>query len=135
MSSHYRIGKKDSMCHPSSNQGAHLGRGVPDVCGDADPATGYVVRVDGQDKTFGGTSAVAPLWSGLIALVNQKLGHSIGYVNPIFYENFSTKLMADFHDITTGNNGAYSAAAGWDPCTGLGSPDGSKLLSAILALP
>ena len=119
---------------PSSNTGGHLGRGVPDVAGDADPSTGYVVRVDGQSQTFGGTSAVAPLWAGLIALMNQKLGHSIGFINSVLYGNFSAKLIGDFHDITSGNNGTYSAAAGWDPCTGLGSPDGAKLLNAIVGL-
>ena len=53
--------------------------------GDADPATGYVVRVDGQEFVIGGTSAVAPLWAGLIALMNQKLGHSVGFLNPLIY--------------------------------------------------
>ena len=120
---------------PSSNAGDHIGRGVPDIAGDADPATGYSVRVDGLSQTYGGTSAVAPLWAGLIALINQKLGHSVGYINPILYGNYASKLSGDFNDITSGNNGAYSATAGWDPCTGLGSPDGAKLLNAILALP
>jgi len=120
---------------PSSNPGGHVGRGVPDVSGDADPTTGYIVRVDNQDRTFGGTSAVAPLWSGLIALINQKLGHSIGYVNPVLYGKLSSQSAGDFHDITSGNNGTYSAGTGWDPCSGLGSPDGSKLLNAISALP
>jgi kumamolisin len=119
----------------SSNPGGRIGRGVPDVAGDADPSTGYTVRVDGQSQTYGGTSAVAPLWSGLIALMNQKLGHSIGFINPILYGNYSSKLSGDFRDITSGNNGAYSAAAGWDPCTGLGSPDGAKLIKSVLALP
>ena len=61
------------------------GRGVPDVAGDADPASGYVVRVDGQTLVIGGTSAVAPLWSGLIALLNQKLGQPVGFLNPLLY--------------------------------------------------
>jgi len=112
---------------PSANPGGRVGRGVPDVSGDADPTTGYSVRVDGTDTTFGGTSAVAPLWAGLIALINQKLGHSIGYINPLIYPKGET----DVHDVTIGNNGAYSAGPGWDPCTGLGTPDGTKLLSAL----
>ena len=54
-----------------------------------------------------GTSAVAPLWSGLVALLNQKLGHSLGYMNPLLYEKLSSPVLDDFHDVTTGNNGAY----------------------------
>lgn len=102
------------------------GRGVPDVAGDADPQTGYNILVDGQQAVVGGTSAVAPLWAALIALVNQQRGSSAGFINPTLYG-----APADFHDITQGNNGAYSAAAGWDPCTGLGSPNGTKIASAL----
>ena len=113
----------------SANKPVHKGRGVPDVAGDADPATGYVVRVDGQDLVFGGTSAVAPLWAGLIALVNQKLGHPVGFLNPLSYGSLAKS--GSFQDITSGNNGAYQAKAGWDPCTGWGSPNGVKLLHAL----
>jgi len=112
---------------PSANPGGRVGRGVPDVCGDADPSTGYLVQVDGGEQTFGGTSAVAPLWSGLIALVNQKLGKSAGYLNPLLYG----MAAASFHDITSGSNGAYSARPGWDACTGMGSPDGARLLASL----
>jgi kumamolisin len=114
---------------PSANDGTTKGRGVPDVAGDADPATGYLVRVDGQQLVIGGTSAVAPLWAGLIALVNQKLAHPVGYLNPLIYG--SLVGSGSFHDITSGNNGAYAAAAGWDPCTGWGTPNGLKLLQAL----
>lgn len=105
-----------------------VGRGVPDVAGDADPETGYNVVVDGQQSVIGGTSAVAPLWAGLFALINQALGANVGYVNPLLY---TAKEEATFHDITSGNNGGYSAGVGWDACTGLGSPDGSALLTAL----
>ena len=105
------------------------GRGVPDVAGDADPNSGYRVRVDGQSLVIGGTSAVAPLWAGLIALMNQKLGKPVGYLNPLLYGSVVGK--GAFRDIVSGNNGSYSAAAGWDPCTGWGSPVGSKLLKAL----
>jgi kumamolisin len=105
-----------------------VGRGVPDVAGDADPATGYNVLVDGQQSVIGGTSAVAPLWAGLFALINQSLGVNVGYINPLLY---SAKAEATFHDITTGNNGTYSAGPGWDACTGLGSPNGAALLTAL----
>jgi kumamolisin len=105
------------------------GRGVPDVAGDADPETGYNVLVDGEKLVIGGTSAVAPLWSGLIALLNEKLGRPLGFLQPTLYglrENSGA-----FHDITKGSNGAFSAGPGWDAATGLGSPDGEGLLNAL----
>jgi kumamolisin len=114
---------------PSANPGGRQGRGVPDVAGDADPATGYQVRVDGEDSVIGGTSAVAPLWAGLVALMNQKLAHPVGFLNPLLYGSLAGKGL--FHDITGGNNGAYSAKSGWDACTGWGTPDGTKILQAL----
>ena len=102
------------------------GRGVPDVAGDADPSTGYTVRVDGTTSTIGGTSAVAPLWAGLIALANAANSHNAGFVNPVLYA--TPKAL---RDITSGNNGAFKAAAGWDPCTGLGSPNGAAVIAAL----
>lgn len=105
-----------------------VGRGVPDVAGDADPETGYNVVVDGQQTVIGGTSAVAPLWAGLLALINQSLGTNVGFVNPLLY---SAKAEPTFHDITAGNNGDYSAGPGWDACTGLGSPNGTGLMTAL----
>jgi kumamolisin len=101
-------------------------RGVPDVCGDADPQTGYVVRVDGSDTVIGGTSAVAPLWAGLIARINGMKGSPVGFINPQLYQSTSC-----LHDIVQGNNGDYSAAKGWDACTGLGSPDGKKIAGVL----
>jgi kumamolisin len=103
------------------------GRGVPDVSGDADPFTGYQVLVDGQSTVIGGTSAVAPLWAGLIAVINQQLGQPVGYLNPAIYRIGSPS----FRDIVTGNNGGYQAARNWDACTGLGSPNGAALLAAL----
>jgi len=97
-------------------------RGMPDVAGDADPETGYAVRVDGSNTVIGGTSAVAPLWAGLVARLNALRGSSIGFINPMLYAHPSA-----LNDITSGNNGAFKAAPGWDACTGLGSPDGSAL--------
>jgi kumamolisin len=114
---------------PGSANNGNPGRGVPDVAGDADPATGYRVRVDGQELVIGGTSAVAPLWAGLIALMNQKLGHPVGFLNPLLYGSLAGKGC--FHDITAGDNGAYTAKAGWDACTGWGSPNGAMLLQAL----
>lgn len=104
------------------------GRGVPDVAGDADPASGYLVLVDGASTVIGGTSAVAPLWAGLFARINQLVGKPAGYLNPILY---SASAAGAFRDITSGNNGGYSAGPGWDACTGLGSPKGAALLAVL----
>ncbi len=114
---------------PSANPGGRRGRGVPDVSGDADPQTGYRVRVDGRDTVVGGTSAVAPLWAGLTALLNQALGRPVGFLNPELYG--AVLAGGGFRDITEGGNGAYSAGPGWDPCTGLGSPRGGAILTAL----
>jgi len=97
-------------------------RGVPDVSGDADPETGYDVRIDGTNTVIGGTSAVAPLWAGLLARINQLTGKPAGYIQPRLYQNPQV-----FRDITQGNNGDFSASNGWDACTGLGSPDGQQV--------
>jgi kumamolisin len=127
---------------PSVNTGQR-GRGVPDVAGDGDGATGYnvMMTIQGQRQTFavGGTSAVAPLWAGLIALINQSQERRVGFINPALY-NLPVASHV-FHDITQGNNRVgdanvgYDAKPGWDPCTGLGTPDGSRLLASLNALP
>jgi kumamolisin len=120
---------------PSVNPGHHVGRGVPDLAGNADENTGYKVRVDGTDTVIGGTSAVAPLTAGLVALVNQELGTPVGYLNPLLYSKLGKSNA--FHDITQGNNdltgnlGAYKAGPGWDACSGFGSPNGSAILAAL----
>lgn len=105
------------------------GRGVPDVAGNADPASGYVVIVGGQEMVVGGTSAVAPLWAGLISLLNEKIGKPVGWLHPKLY----TKLAPGkaLRDITVGNNGDFYAHVGWDPCTGLGTPIGSTILKLL----
>jgi len=87
--------------------------------------------VDGEDMVIGGTSAVAPLWAGLIALGNQKVGRPLGYLNPILYG--SDAVRETFHDIADGSNGDYAARAGWDACTGLGTPAGKELLNALMS--
>ena len=101
-------------------------RGVPDVAGDADPETGYDVRVDGTDTVIGGTSAVAPLWAALIARINASTGQAAGFINPLLYQN-----PKDLRDITQGNNGDFAAQPGWDACTGLGSPNGEPLAGLL----
>ena len=84
------------------------------------------MRVDGTASVIGGTSAVAPLWAALIARVNQLSGKPAGFLNPQLYQN--PKAL---RDITSGNNGDFAAAPGWDACTGLGSPDGAALRALI----
>ncbi|MGP0069946.1 MAG: protease pro-enzyme activation domain-containing protein [Isosphaeraceae bacterium] len=121
--------QQDAGVPPSANPGGHVGRGLPDVAADADPDTGYTVRVDGTDTVIGGTSAVAPLWAALVALLNQSLGHPVGFLNPTLYGPDARSGI--FRDITSGTNGAYSAKPGWDACSGLGSVDGAKLLAAL----
>lgn len=106
--------------------GLLTGRGLPDVAGPADPNTGWYVRVDGTDQVIGGTSAVAPMWAGIVARFNALLAKPLGAPHAVFYAAAGT-----FNDVTGGNNGAYSAAPGWDACTGLGTPNGAKLLAAL----
>ncbi len=104
------------------------GRGVPDVSGNADPTTGYQIRVDGQDTVIGGTSAVAPLWAGLLAVSNAQSKTTAGFLQPKLYAAGAAQA---FHDITDGNNGTYTAGPGWDACTGLGSPNVPALLTLL----
>jgi kumamolisin len=108
------------------------GRGVPDVAGNADPATGYQVLVDGQQTVIGGTSAVAPLWAGLTSRLVQAHGSSLGLLQSAIYAGVAPGAPeAGLRDITQGSNGAYSAGPGWDPCTGLGVAEGSALLTRL----
>jgi len=118
----------------SVNPSHFAGRGVPDVSGDADPQSGYDVYVDGQASVIGGTSAVAPLWAGLTACINQLLGKRVGSLTSLVYSQLAS-VNGAFHDITTGNNGAYSAGPGWDACTGWGSPIGAAIASALTGKP
>ncbi|MEA2755504.1 MAG: kumamolisin [Aliidongia sp.] len=104
-------------------------RGVPDVSGNADPQTGYQIRIDGTDTVIGGTSAVAPLWAGLIARINATKGTPVGFINPILYAGPGV-----MNDIKQGNNGTFAASVNWDACTGLGTPDGAKA-NALLTQP
>jgi kumamolisin len=108
------------------------GRGVPDVASVGDPLTGYLILVNGKYVVGAGTSAAAPLWAALIARVNESLGRAAGFINPLLYQ--SAQDFADagaFRAITDGDNGFYHAGPGWNPCTGFGSPDGTKLASAM----
>ena len=122
---------------PAVNPAGPVMRGVPDVSGNAASESGYRVLCDGQEfpdpskqlPGIGGTSAVAPLWAGLVALLAQALGAKLGWIHPQLYA--LAPSTSAFNDITSGNNGDYQAAPGWDPCTGLGRPDGQKLREAL----
>lgn len=110
------------------------GRGVPDVAGDAAPGSGYAVVVNGQSGTVGGTSAVAPLWAGLIALVNAAAKQPAGFFLPRLYADPSL-----LRGITSGDNRpegssvGYAAGPGWNACTGLGVPRGQAIFAALTA--
>ncbi|MDN5794665.1 MAG: S53 family peptidase [Intrasporangium sp.] len=132
-------GTSDTFPQPGWQDGAQAassvhGRGVPDVAGDADPATGYRVYIDGTDAVYGGTSAVAPLWAALVCRLAQSLDRPLGLVAARLYEGVRPGMaQPGFRDITSGTNGAYHAGPGWDPCTGLGAPDGTALLDVLAA--
>jgi kumamolisin len=112
----------------SVNAGQGAGRGVPDVSGHADPTTGYWSLVDGQSVVVGGTGAVAPLYAGLAALLQEQLRAGLAPIHPVLYRRSGSRAV---RDVVRGDNGAYVASPGWDPCTGLGSVDGVALLAAL----
>ncbi len=99
------------------------GRMVPDVAANADPATGYSIYVHGAPNAASGTSAVAPLYAGLFASFGKKLG----FVTPRLWQN-----QGAFNDITIGDNGLYDAGPGPDPCSGLGSPIGTRIAALFV---
>jgi kumamolisin len=107
------------------------GRGVPDI---AMSATNYFVRVDTSEGPSGGTSAVAPLMSALVALLNQAKQKNLGFLNPFLYANAAKGVVLD---VTSGTNAivktvkGYQAGPGWDACTGLGTPDGQGILNLL----
>jgi kumamolisin len=145
---------------PSVNPDHHQGRGLPDVAGNASPASGYTLWFYGQPTTspytanlnkpfglIGGTSAVAPLYASLIALINATLNTRVGWLNPTLYDLGGTSVFRDINDGvsnavswqnadgTIGASPGYTSRPGWDACTGWGSIDGSALLTACRALP
>jgi kumamolisin len=116
----------------SSGSSGSSGRGVPDVAGNADPTTGYQIYSDGKAQVVGGTSAVAPLWAALVSRLAEATGQRFGLIQPALYAGVTPGAdVAGFRDITSGNNGAYAAGPGWDACSGLGSPDGTVLLTRL----
>jgi phospholipase C len=120
---------------PSVNDG-QVRRGVPDVAGDAAPGTGYDIVVNGQMGVVGGTSAVAPLWAGLTALINQKASKPVGFFLPAIYGDAALlRPVTSGNNIPSGSTIGYSAGPGWSACTGLGVPRGQALFNALTATP
>lgn len=124
----------------STNKGSSTLRNGPDVSANAN-YTFYVCadQTTCTANSYGGTSFAAPMWAGLVALVNQSLASSgqspIGFLNPLLYpENLTAATYAaNFHDITSGTAGSYSAVTGYDLVTGWGSPIGASLLTTLVS--
>lgn len=127
-------------------------REVPDVSADGDPATGYLMYWNGRREVpgqpagwqgIGGTSGASPLWAALLALADGSRachGAAVGYANPALYEAAGSAYAIDFNDVTTGNNdythtngGRYAATLGYDPVSGLGTPNAASLAAALCA--
>lgn len=113
----------------SVNPVGHVGRGVPDIAGDADPASGFMLILNGGSVgPVGGTSAVAPFYAGMVAVLNASLDEPLGFLNSSLYAFNGSNV---YRDVTVGSNGLYNAGPGYDACTGLGSAFGTTLLNAM----
>ena len=122
----------------SKNPDRNIGRGIPDVAGNASRSSPYAYYINGRHNSFWGTSAVAPLYAGLVALLNANLGDRIGYLNPTLYSLAGSDVFLDIADgvdnkwvVDTGSSPSYSSDVGWDACTGLGRINGNSLLAAL----
>jgi kumamolisin len=128
---------QDSVAVPLSVNNGRPGRGVPDIAGNADPdAYGYFLLMNGQvTGSIGATSAVAPLYAGLVALLNANLNRRVGYLNPTLYQLADSGV---FRDVTCCGTNAlnhapgYPVGVGWDATTGFGSVDGARLLAELM---
>lgn len=115
-------------------------RANPDVAWDGDPHTGVVIYGNNGGVItywqYGGTSLGAPSWAGVAALLDQKAGRSLGFLNPIFYSilNNPAEYSKAFHQITYGNNNGYAATPGWNPDTGMGTPNIGELANIISSM-
>ena len=121
----------------STNKGSTTLRNGPDVAANAN-FTFYVCadQTTCTANEYGGTSFATPMWAGYVALVNQQLANegdpTIGFINPIIYQqNITSSYATDFHDITSGTSGSFSAEVGYDLVTGWGSPNGVGLINAL----
>jgi kumamolisin len=121
---------------PASVEDGHRGRGLPDIAGNADPDSGYTLVLNGKNtkKPVGGTSATAPLYAGLVALINAQLRIRLGYLNPTLYELAESGV---YRDVTCCGTNAFADAPGyhvgqgWDATTGFGSVRGTALLDEL----
>lgn len=121
---------------PGSVNDGHHGRGVPDVAANASGNSGYPIIVGGGPFPGNGTSASAPLWAGLIAVLNAALNENVGFVNPVLYALGSSvfrDIVAEPGAADNSRAGApgYPAGPGWDACTGWGTPRGNALLAGL----
>jgi hypothetical protein len=121
---------------PVSVNDGHKGRGIPDVAGNADPNSGYTLVLDGVVTPFayGGTSAVAPMYAGLVALLEAALGEPLGYLNPNIYAFSGPYVYVDVNDGASNASGTslgYKSGPGWDACTGFGSIVGNAMETAL----
>jgi subtilase family serine protease len=121
----------------STNKGSTTLRNGPDVAANAN-FTFYVCadQTTCTANEYGGTSFATPMWAGYVALVNQQLANegdpTIGFINPTIYQqNITSSYATDFHDITSGTSGSFSAEVGYDLVTGWGSPNGVGLINAL----
>jgi kumamolisin len=123
--------QQNASLPPSVNDG-QTRRGVPDVAGDGAPGTGYQIVVNGQTEVVGGTSAVAPLWAGLAALINEGATKPVGFFLPFLYANPTLlRQITQGNNIPSGSSIGYQAGPGWNACTGLGVPNGQSLFVAL----
>jgi kumamolisin len=125
---------------PGTQTHAQGRRQVPDIAAVADPTTGMaILQEDGEIAPGGGTSLSAPVWAGLITLVNDYLQRRnlppVGFLNPKLYRIASDPGLAPaLNDITVGSNGVFPAGPGYDPVTGLGTPNATNLARALESL-
>jgi kumamolisin len=130
---------KTWLSHEMAAREGHRGRGVPDVAANADFDTAYEIVVGGVDYHGFGTSAAAPLWAALIARLNEGLGHPLGWVNrDLYHPAVAPTLRPVTHgdnDVCDGRLLYYRARRSWCGCTGLGTPDGVRLLRALRGEP
>jgi subtilase family serine protease len=130
---------------PGSNTGANTNnmRGVPDVGMEASSRTGVLVYDGGSWFIVGGTSVSSPTFAAIAAIADQVNGAQLGFLNDAFYKIGSTpsRYANDFFDVTAGNNDNfqsppdpdYAATTGWDPVTGLGTPNAANLVPDLIA--
>ena len=119
------------------NELSNGNRQVPDVASVADPDTGFLVVFGGKRRIKGGTSAAAPLWAGLAALIGQRAEQEeagpLGFLAPLLYEA-AQRPTSPFFDVVRGGDRLHNAGPGWDYATGLGTPRADMLADAIVEL-